>query len=53
MSERKIATRITATENRTEPLWGSVAVGGSATEKVWCWGDDNMLPYALSIISTE
>lgn len=51
MSERKIATRITATENRTEPLWGSVAVGGSATEKVWCWGDDNMLPYALSIIS--
>lgn len=51
MSERKITTRITATENRTEPLWGSVSVGGAATDKVWRWGDDNMLPYALSIIS--
>ena len=53
MSDRKIATRITSIANRAEPLLGSVVVGSSAAErsKVWCWGDDNMLPYALSLLA--
>lgn len=52
MSERRIATRIAAPENRVEPLLGSTtAAATTASERVWRWGDDNMLPYALSLIS--
>lgn len=52
MSEHRIATRIAAPENRVEPLLGSTVAGVSATsDRVWHWGDDNMLPYALSLIS--
>ena len=52
MSEHRIATRIAAPENRVEPLLGSTMAGASvASDRVWHWGDDNMLPYALSLIS--
>ena len=53
MSDSKISTRITSIANRAEPLLGSVAVGGGMSEdcKVWSWGDDNMLPYALSLLA--
>ena len=53
MSESKISTHITSITNRAEPLLGSVAVGGGRGEdsKVWSWGDDNMLPYALSLLA--
>ncbi len=52
MSEHRIATRIAAPENRVEPLLGStVARASVASDRVWHWGDDNMLPYALSLIS--
>lgn len=52
MSEHRIATRIAAPENRVEPLLGSTVAGASvASDRVWHWGDDNMLPYALSLIS--
>lgn len=52
MSEHRIATRIAAPENRVEPLLGSTVAGASvALDRVWHWGDDNMLPYALSLIS--
>ncbi|MBR4844079.1 MAG: phage portal protein [Alistipes sp.] len=53
MSDSKISTRITSIANRAEPLLGSVAVGGGRSEecKVWSWGDDNMLPYALSLLA--
>jgi hypothetical protein len=51
MSCEKIVTRIAATRNRTEPLMGSVAGGTHCNDKVWLWGDDNMLPYALSIMA--
>lgn len=53
MSDSKIATRITSIANRAEPLLGSVAVGSGSAErgKVWSWGDDNMLPYALSLLA--
>lgn len=52
MSDKKIATRITATANRIEPLLGSVAGGhGDECSKIWRWGDDNMLPYALSLVA--
>ena len=51
MSEKKIATRITTTSNRTEPLFGSVAGGSCSNDKIWRWGDDNMLPFALSLMA--
>ncbi len=48
---KNIATRVTSISNRSEPLLGSG--GGSATQlgKVWRWGSDNMLPYALSLLA--
>lgn len=51
MSCEKIVTRIAATRNRTEPFVGSAAGGVHCGDKVWLWGDDNMLPYALSIMA--
>lgn len=52
MSDKRIATRIVAPENRTEPLVGSGAAGGTtAVDKVWRWGGDNMLPMALSLLA--
>lgn len=51
MSEHKITTRIAATDNRAEPLLGSVGGGSLACDKIWRWGDDNMLPYALSLLA--
>ena len=51
MSEKSIPTRIVATNNRAEPLLGSVASGAVSSDKVWRWGDDNMLPYALSLMA--
>lgn len=51
MSCEKIVTRIAATRNRTEPFAGSAAGGVHCGDKVWLWGDDNMLPYALSIMA--
>ncbi len=50
MSEHKIATRIAATENRVEPLLGPTSAAGTS-DKIWRWGDDNMLPYALSLLA--
>jgi hypothetical protein len=51
MSNNKIVTRIAATRNRTEPIVGSVSGSAIASDKVWLWGDDNMLPYALSTMA--
>ena len=52
MSSNKTITRIAATQNAAEPLFGSVAGGGRASnDKVWLWGDDNMLPYVLSLMA--
>ena len=51
MSNNKILRRIAATHNRTEPFMGSVSGSAVACDKVWLWGDDNMLPYALSIMA--
>ncbi|MBP3547893.1 MAG: phage portal protein [Alistipes sp.] len=50
MSKDKISTRVVATQNRAEPLLGSGS-GARNTEKVWSWGGDNMLPYALSLLA--
>ena len=50
MSKDKISTRVVATQNRSEPLLGSSS-GGGAIHKVWQWGGDNMLPYALSLLA--
>lgn len=51
MSEQKISTRIVVASNRAEPLLGSVAGGAKGIDKVWRWGEDNMLPYALSLMA--
>lgn len=51
MSDNKFTPRITAIANRTEPLLGSVAVVKSERVDIWNWGDDNMLPYALSLLA--
>ena len=52
MSSNKTITRIAATNNAPEPLFGSVAGGGrTSNDKVWLWGDDNMLPYLLSLMA--
>lgn len=51
MSDNKFTPRITAITNRTEPLLGSVAVAKSERVDIWNWGDDNMLPYALSLLA--
>ena len=51
MSDNKFTSRITAIANRTEPLLGSVAVAKSERVDIWNWGDDNMLPYALSLLA--
>ena len=52
MSSNKTITRIAATQNAAEPLFGSVAGGCRASnDKVWLWGDDNMLPYVLSLMA--
>lgn len=51
MSDKRIATRIVATSNLTEPLLGSVSGGAKHIDKVWRWGEDNMLPYALSLMA--
>lgn len=51
MSSNKTITRIAATHNSIEPLIGSVVGGRPSNDKVWLWGDDNMLPYALSLMA--
>ena len=53
MTEKRVATRITTTDNRTVPLLGSVAAGGTAStsDRVWRWGDNNALPTALSLMA--
>lgn len=42
---------VTITRNRAEPLLGSCTAPGATTTKVWQWGGDNMLPYALALIA--
>ena len=51
MSENKFSTRIVVASNRAEPLLGSVAGAAKSIDKVWRWGEDNMLPYALSLMA--
>ena len=51
MSRNNSVTRIAATRNRTEPLFGSVTGGKLSNDKVWLWGDDNMLPNVLSLMA--
>ncbi|MBR2429027.1 MAG: phage portal protein [Alistipes sp.] len=51
MSEQKTSMRIAVASNRAEPLLGSVAGGAKSVDKVWHWGEDNMLPYALSLMA--
>ena len=51
MADNANIWRIASTRNRAEPLLGSGMVAGVATDKVWHWGDNNMLPYVLSLIA--
>ncbi len=47
----KSVTRIAATRNRAEPLFGSVSGGTLVADKVWLWGEDNLLPNVLSLMA--
>ncbi len=51
MSENVKCWRVAATRNRAEPLFGFGTATSAASDKVWHWGEDNMLPYALSLIA--
>lgn len=48
---KNVTTRVTSISNRTEPLLGSGGGGAAQLGKVWRWGSDNMLPYALSLLA--
>ena len=43
--------RVAATRNRAEPLLGLGTAPAAVSDRVWQWGGDNMLPYALSLIA--
>jgi hypothetical protein len=51
MSDNVKSWRVAATRNRAEPLFSLGMVTTAASDKVWQWGGDNMLPYALSLIA--
>ena len=51
MADKVNIWHVASTRNRAEPLLGSGMVAQGATDKVWHWGDNNMLPYALSLIA--
>ena len=51
MAEKANIWRVASTRNRAEPLLGSGMAVGATSDKVWHWGDNNMLPYALSLIA--
>lgn len=51
MSDNVKSWRVAATRNRAEPLFSLGAVTAAVSDKVWQWGGDNMLPYALSLIA--
>ncbi|MBQ8493481.1 MAG: phage portal protein [Alistipes sp.] len=51
MSKDRALRRVVATQNRSEPLLGSSGGTASTTNRVWQWGGDNMLPYALSLLA--
>lgn len=51
MSRNNSVTRIAATRNHTEPMFGSAVGGKLLNDKVWLWGDDNMLPNVLSLMA--
>ena len=51
MAEKENIWRVSSTRNRAEPILGSGMAAPGVAEKVWNWGDNNMLPYALSLIA--
>ena len=51
MSESVKCWRVAATRNRAEPLLGLGTAPQAVSDRVWQWGGDNMLPYALSLIA--
>ena len=51
MSRNNSVTRIAATRNHTEPMFGSAVGCKLLHDKVWLWGDDNMLPNVLSLMA--
>ena len=51
MSTNMKCWRVAATRNRAEPLLGLGTAPATMSDRVWLWGGDNMLPYALSLIA--
>ena len=49
--EKRNTTSLVAVGNRTpEPLF-AISTKSVSSDKFWRWGDDNMMPYALSLMS--
>ncbi len=51
MADKVNIWHVASTRNRAEPLLGSGMAANMTTDKVWYWGDNNMLPQALSQIA--
>ena len=48
--KRKTLRRVAVASNKTDSLF-NLSSKAVQSEKFWRWGDDNMLPYALSLMS--
>ena len=48
--KRKTKRRVAVASNKTASLF-NISSREVQSEKFWRWGDDNMLPYALSLMS--
>lgn len=51
MENKKIVTRMAAIADRSEPLLAGSNGCTAESDRYWRWGDDNMLPAALALVS--
>lgn len=51
MENKKIVTRMASIADRSEPLLAGSHGCAAESDRYWRWGDDNMLPEALALVS--
>lgn len=51
MDNKKIVTRMTTIVDRSEPLLAGSSGCAAESDRYWRWGDDNMLPAVLALVS--
>ncbi len=51
MENKKIVTRTVAIAGRSEPLLADSHACAAESDRYWRWGDDNMLPAVLALVS--